>query len=143
MGNNNSNVLDCCVTQPNALLKIVGKDYIKKEKSSSGKSEITAATAISSLQKKEVLPDEYSFSSISSKSSHTISLDNDCYYPPDEMRNDTDAVEWNHSLSGHELRVAESRYDEAITDAVNCYYGDERYHNTYGGLRDETQEMRE
>ena len=76
--------------------------------------------------------------------SDTISLlDNDCYYPPDEMRNDTDAVEWNHSLSGHELRVAESRYDEATTDAVNYYYGDERYHNTYGGLRDETQEMRE
>ena len=112
----------------------------KDEKVVTGKcSAATAKTSITS-SKKESVQQGYSFSSISSKSSNNSNGEKHNYYPPDEMRNDY--AEWCDSFH-EEIRVAESSYDEATTEAVNYYYGDSRYGSRHNGIRDETEERRD
>jgi len=107
----------------------------------SGRTQSTAKTSDNSSEGSPLpVREGFSFSSISSKSSSDCKQTEESTYPPPEMRNDS---EWCQSMSD-ELRVAESSYDEATTEAVNVYYGDPRQaarHNTGG--RDGIQQRRE
>ena len=130
MGNSNSGIV-CCVAPTNDAILQDGKLVIGKSSAS------TAKTSIASSKKEQSVQRGYSFSSISSKSSTNSNVQKDTYYPPDEMRNDD--PEWYTSYT-NEIRVAESNYDEARTEAANYYYGDSRYGIR---IRDLSEEIRD
>jgi hypothetical protein len=127
MGNNNSNLV-CCIGPTDGLINKECDNY----KGESSNTHYTTKTSVSS-SKKEPVREGYSFSSISSKSSSCCNDD----HQDDEMRND--AAEWCHSYS-QEIRVAESSYDEAATEAVNHYHGHSRQ---YSRGRDGSQQIRD
>ena len=130
MGNSNSVV--CCVT-PGQRLDISDEVPFKM-----GQTERTADTSILTSAKKR--EDGYSLSSISSKSSKSSNQDNQEHeHPIPEMRNDAD---WHNSLS-EEIRVAESSYDEATTEALDEYYGETRYPRDYHQRPDATDHIRD
>lgn len=133
MGNSSSNGIVCCVGPTYTVFK---DENLGKKPGSAG---ATEKTSISSSMK-EPVQEGFSFSSISSKSSNDSNSKGKENRPftPDEMRNDD--TEWCHSISD-EIRVAESSYDEATTEAVNYYYGDSRYPMSYirGNRADATE----
>ncbi len=148
MGNLHGSLGVCCAATPEHILLNDNDNNGEKMIDKSGRTQSTAKMSVSSSQEDSTpVREGFSFSSISSKSSGNGSGSGNCdsrqesSYPPPEMRND--AAEWYHSISD-EIRVAESSYDEATTEAVNLYYGDSRYpaqHNA--GRRDGVEQQRE
>mmetsp|Transcript_4588 Transcript_4588/g.5972 ORF Transcript_4588/g.5972 Transcript_4588/m.5972 type:complete len:138 (-) Transcript_4588:237-650(-) len=136
MGNSNSGFAGCCISSQSINLKNENDGDLQYI----GKKTGNASLAKTMSTSKQEVPEGYSFSSISSKSSNS-NVEQVKIYEPEQvdMRND---AEWCHSISD-EIRVAESSYDEATTEAVNNYYCESRHMMHYIGRRSAGHQSRD